>query len=239
MPSPELEALLTLQAHDTVLDQARHQREALPERAIIHELNLRRRASEAAAAELAIRGDALAKQEIDLESELNAVEKRAATLDATLRAPGGAGTRDAQAIIREIDHLRERAAVLEEQGLSLLQERDDVTAEQAEIATSLDGVASQASAAFAALAAAEAALEAQVGEATAAREAVRANVPADLLATYDRLRERLGGVGAARVSAGSCSGCHLALSSVDVDRLHKLGPGDFATCEQCGRILVP
>lgn len=239
MPSPELEALLALQEHDTALDQVRHQRETLPERAVIHELNLRRRASEAAAAELAARSEALATQEIDVESELNVVEKRAATLDATLRAPGGAGTRDAQAIVREIDHLRERAAYLEEQGLTLLQQRDDVAAEQAEIAASLDAVATQASAAFAALAAAETALDEHAAETAAAREAARSGVPADLLGSYDRLRERLGGVGAARVSNGSCSGCHLALSSVDVDRLHKLGPGEFATCEQCGRILVP
>ncbi|HVE95304.1 MAG TPA: C4-type zinc ribbon domain-containing protein [Acidimicrobiales bacterium] len=239
MPSAELDALLALQEYDTTLDQVRNQRETLPERTLIHELNLRRRASEAAATELAARSESLATQEIDVESELNVVEKRVATLDATLRAPGGAGTRDAQAIVHEVDHLRERAAQLEEQGLTLLQERDDVATEQAEIAASLDGVATQASAAFAALAAAEASLDAQAAETTAARDAARAAVPVELLATYDRLRERLGGVGAARVSGGSCSGCHLALSSVDVDRLHKLAPGEFATCEQCGRILVP
>lgn len=239
MPSPELDALLALQEHDTALDQLAHRRESLPQRTAIHELNLRRRAAEQAATELAGRNEAVADEEIAIETELNSVEKRAADLDASLRAPGGAGTRDAQAIVHEVDHLRARASALEEQGLALLTQRDHIAAEQTLVAAALDAVAVEAAGAFSALAAAEAELDAEAAREGAARDTMRALVPPDLLATYDKLRERLGGVGAARVVGGSCSGCHLALSSVDVDRLHKLGPGEYASCEQCGRILIP
>lgn len=238
MPSAELDALLALQEHDTTLDQLGNRRDTLPERAQIHELNVRRRSAEQATNELTARGEEIAAREIRIEEELASVEKRAEALDATLRAPGGA-TRDAQAIINEIDHLRERAGVLEEQGLQLLQQRDDIDAEQSALATALDAVASEAAAAFAALAHAESELDAEAAATATARDAMRARVPADLLGNYEKLRLRLGGVGAARVVGGSCSGCHLSLSSVDVDRLHKLGSGEFTTCEQCGRILVP
>ena len=140
----QLDALLALQEHDTTLDQIGHRRETLPERALIHELNVRRRAAESAAIELATRGEQVAGQEVEVETELGAVEQRANSLDATLRAPGGSGTRDAQAIINEIDHLRARASVLEERGLLLLEERDQISTEQAEIAAALDAVATDA-----------------------------------------------------------------------------------------------
>ena len=47
------------------------------------------------------------------------------------------------------------------------------------------------------------------------------------------------GTGAARLIKNRCDGCHLELSSVEVERIRALPPGEVATCEQCGRILVP
>ena len=61
----------------------------------------------------------------------------------------------------------------------------------------------------------------------------------DLLARYEQLRSKLGGTGAARLVGGSCSGCHLTLSSMELDRVRKAPPDAVITCEQCGRILVP
>jgi uncharacterized protein len=60
-----------------------------------------------------------------------------------------------------------------------------------------------------------------------------------LLATYERLRARLGGVGVARLVGTHCDGCHLTLSAVELDRVRHLPDGEVYTCEQCGRILVP
>ena len=37
---------------------------------------------------------------------------------------------------------------------------------------------------------------------------------------------------------GSCGGCHLSLSAVDVDRIKKLPPEAPAYCEECGRLLA-
>ncbi len=67
----------------------------------------------------------------------------------------------------------------------------------------------------------------------------RPNVSDDLLARYEQLRSKLGGTGAARLVGGSCSGCHLTLSSMELDRVRKASPDAVITCEQCGRILVP
>jgi hypothetical protein len=61
----------------------------------------------------------------------------------------------------------------------------------------------------------------------------------DLLARYEQLRSKLGGTGAARLVGASCSGCHLTLSSMELDRVRKAASDAVITCEQCGRILVP
>ena len=56
--------------------------------------------------------------------------------------------------------------------------------------------------------------------------------------TYERLRAKLGGVGAARLVGPRCSGCHLTLPATELDRLRKGSPDALVFCDQCGRILI-
>jgi predicted nucleic acid-binding Zn-ribbon protein len=63
-------------------------------------------------------------------------------------------------------------------------------------------------------------------------------LPADLAATYERLRSQLGGIGAAKLVGSSCGGCHLALPATELDRIRHAAPDALVYCDQCGRILV-
>jgi predicted nucleic acid-binding Zn-ribbon protein len=65
-----------------------------------------------------------------------------------------------------------------------------------------------------------------------------AKLPDDLTQRYEKLRDRLGGVGAARLEHGACGGCHLALPAVELDHIRRAPPEAIIICEQCGRILV-
>ena len=234
----DLEALAAVQEHDTAIDQLQRSLSSLPERAAAHELNERRHAAEARQVELAAKLDALSASEEAVEKELAVVEHRANSLDATLRTPGSA-TRDAQAIIHEVDQLREQAGALEERGLELLEARDALLAEQAAAQAELEAVAADAPTVLAALKQAEG----EAGETLATLQRERAESAAGLdaamLATYEKLRARLDGVAVARVVSGACTGCHLSLPAVDLERMAKLAPGQYSTCEQCGRILIP
>jgi predicted nucleic acid-binding Zn-ribbon protein len=233
-----LAALAVVQEHDTAIDQLQRSLSSLPERAAAQALNERRHAADVQLAALASKLEALAEAEEAVEKELAVVEQRADSLDATLRSPGSA-TRDAQAIIHEIDQLREQAGALEERGLALLDERDTLLNEQSAAQAELDAVAADAPGVLAALKQAEG----DAGESLAKLQAERAEAAAALddalLATYDKLRARMDGVAVARVVSGTCTGCHLGLSAVDLEHMAKLGPGQYATCEQCGRILIP
>ena len=93
-------------------------------------------------------------------------------------------------------------------------------------------------AARAALVAAEQEIDGQLAAVTEARRAAAAGVADSLMATYERLRQRLGGVGAARLVGSSCTGCHLKLPATEVDRIKREPPDALIFCESCGRILV-
>jgi hypothetical protein len=88
------------------------------------------------------------------------------------------------------------------------------------------------------LAAEEAALAALLAAEVAARAGAVVGLPAPLLAEYERLRARLGGIGAARLVGNQCTGCHLTLPAVEADAARHAPPDAVLTCEQCGRILV-
>jgi predicted nucleic acid-binding Zn-ribbon protein len=65
-----------------------------------------------------------------------------------------------------------------------------------------------------------------------------ADVPADLLALYDRLREAKGGVGAALLRSRRCEGCNLDIDNAELAQIRSANSDDVIRCEECGRILV-
>jgi len=73
----------------------------------------------------------------------------------------------------------------------------------------------------------------------AARAQAAGEVPGELLATYESLRQHLGGTGVARLVGSRCGGCHLSLPATALDQLRRQSAGTISYCEQCGRILVP
>jgi predicted nucleic acid-binding Zn-ribbon protein len=67
------------------------------------------------------------------------------------------------------------------------------------------------------------------------RERLRAMLPAEVLARYDRLKERLGGVAVAKIEGNLCGGCRITVTA-EVWRALR-DPDGLPTCENCGRFL--
>jgi len=68
------------------------------------------------------------------------------------------------------------------------------------------------------------------------REERRAGVPAELLGRYEKVREHNRGVGVARISDRTCSGCSRLVTFQDLQLIKR---GDrFMYCEGCGAFLV-
>jgi len=72
----------------------------------------------------------------------------------------------------------------------------------------------------------------------AEREPAAADIPAELMALYNRIREHKGGVGAAALHAGECGGCRLSLDNAELAVIRKAPSDEIIRCEECQRILV-
>jgi predicted nucleic acid-binding Zn-ribbon protein len=77
-----------------------------------------------------------------------------------------------------------------------------------------------------------------LGELDGQRGPIVADLPADLLALYDRLRESKGGVAAALLRARRCAGCNLDLDHAEVATIRAAADDEVIRCDDCSRILV-
>jgi predicted nucleic acid-binding Zn-ribbon protein len=64
------------------------------------------------------------------------------------------------------------------------------------------------------------------------------DLPSDLLALYDRIRDQKGGVGAAALRARACSGCQLTIDNAELAVIRSAPSDEVIRCEECQRILV-
>ena len=238
MAHPDQEALLLVQAADTIADQLRHRRSVLPERAAVAAAEAEAVAAKHAHDALAATVAEMSSRQSELESQLGATEARATAVETRLRSGESTAARDIVRWGEEVDHLRERASAIEDQAFAALVEREAAEAELTTLADRLAAAVAAVRRLRGDLAGAEASVDDELARVEAERSAAADAVPADLLARYDKLRAHLGGIGAARLVDGSCTGCHLALSPRDLEDARRAPPDDVLACEACGRILV-
>lgn len=232
------EVLLQVQEHDTAVDRLAHRRHHLPDRTELADLQARTAALAARLEETAGRRDEVAGRQAQLERDLAASEARIAALDKRMYSGEVSASRDLQAMAAEIESLKRRVSSLEDHALEVMEEREPLDAEVADLERQRSDLEAETGTVQGRIAAAEAEIDEEVAVERERRQALATGLPADLAVTYERLRARLGGIGAARLEHGSCTGCHLKLPAIEVDRIRRLPPDALVFCEQCGRILV-
>lgn len=239
MSSPDLEAVMRLQELDTELDQTRYRRAHLPERAELVSVQADIDRISVLLREASSELESIVKAQTQVEGELSAAETRITELDARFYSGTVTASRDLMAITEEVESLKRRKSQLEDKVLETMTEREPLDSNAVGLQAALDTLTEQSARLSVALAGAEAAIDAELAAIEQSRTEARANVPDSLADQYEKLRQHLGGVGAARLNGGSCSGCHLTLPATELERARKAGEGTVLTCEQCGRILVP
>ncbi|WP_084126791.1 zinc ribbon domain-containing protein [Demequina sp. NBRC 110054] len=236
-PAADQKRLLDVQDADLRAQQLRHKRATLPQNAQLDELNARLAdLHEERIARTAEAGDlrrAVTKAEDDVQAVRTRQERDQKRLDS-----GSGSPKDLQALQSELEVLARRLSALEDVELEAMEQ-----AENAE--TVLASAVEQA-----------VALEAQIAEVNAERDAAvkeiddelvkvhdeRGTAARDLdeglLKLYDKLREQHGGVGAASLVGSTCQGCHMTLNAGDLAEITAAAPDRIVRCEECGRILV-
>ena len=138
----------------------------------------------------------------------------------------------------DVESLKKRASELEDGALALMEEREPLDAQVGALDEELAELEGRCRQVAERLASEEGEVDAVLAGLSLQRSQATGGVPPQLLATYERLRSRLGGVAVARLVGGRCDGCHLSLSAVELDRIRHLSVSSLQYCEQCGRILV-
>ena len=233
----EQRRLLDLQAIDTNLQQLDHRRKTLPQISAANTLT--RHLSEL--------DDERVKAQVgvdDIDRDINRLERdieqvRARSDKDSGRLTAGTGpARELEALQHELTSLRRRQSELEDSELELMEQRetaqaavDDVIGRLAAGRDELTKIEAERDAAFAEIAKDE---EWKVN----ARKPLAADLPADLVTLYDKIRESSGGLGAALLRSGRCGGCRIELSGGERARVKAAAADDVVRCDECRRIMI-
>jgi predicted nucleic acid-binding Zn-ribbon protein len=232
------QALLEVQAFDTKLLQLAHKRASVPEVSLAQDLEvelgsvrMRLVAAETEASDLKLDQ---AKAEADVEQ----VAGRSARDKDRLDSGAVNSPKELESLQHEIESLAKRQAELEDVELEIMQHYEDAlkAAEslrvlESEVSARLSEVSQQRDGALADI-------DFEVKSITDQRIQAATGLPAELTNLYDKIREDMGGVGAALLHRASCQGCHMSLDPEEIDRIRNLASDVVVRCDQCRRILV-
>ncbi|MBU2670582.1 hypothetical protein KOI35_44490 [Actinoplanes bogorensis] len=234
--SPEAQRrLLDLQAVDTALAQLAHRRKSLPELAEIDTVSRELSALEDERVRAQVAVDDLDRDISRFEKDIEQVRLRKDKDQARLDA--GGALREIEGLQHELATLNRRQSELEDSELELMEQRE--TAEQAlsEVKQRLDAAAERRGAAEQRRDEAYADITKEQEFKNSSRGPLAADLPADLVSLYDKIRLD-SGLGAALFQAGRCGGCRIELYGADLARVKAAEPDDVVRCEECRRIMV-
>ena len=230
--------LLDLAALDTELGRLEHRRRSLPEIAELDKLGKQAEQTSnalvAANTELADLSSDQTRAERDVDQVRVRIDKDRQRLDQGQVS----SARELESLQSEVTSLLRRQSDLEEIVLELMEKRETIEARRDSHAARQEELSGTVGEVTARRDAALAEIDEQAGKASSSRAAIAEQIPADLLALYDKLRTQHGGLGAAALHRGRCQGCNLSLNNVDLAAIRAAAPDEVLRCEECRRILV-
>jgi hypothetical protein len=229
--------LLDLQGIDTALAQLAHRRAHLPELAGLDRLARELSAAEDHRARVQAEVGDLDRDIARLERDVDQVRARKEKDSARLAA-GTGPARELEALQHELESLNRRQRELEDAELTLMERREQAESVLTGITTQLAATQAERAGTEASRDAALAEIAAQEAAHTEARKPLVGQLPPDLVALYERLRDDLGGGGAALLRSGRCGGCRLEVSGSELARIKAAAPDQVLRCDECRRILV-
>jgi predicted nucleic acid-binding Zn-ribbon protein len=232
----DLEQVLVVQGHDTAIDQLNHRRENLAERAELEAALQSITRLDAALRDNDAARDALLDTQRRFEEEVSGLEGKKDQVSRALAT--GTVPRELRALQEEHDGLSQRQRLVEDRIIEVMEQLEPLDAEHEQLVGERAALDARSTTLLATIAEAEVSIESELATQTAQRADEATRLPEPLLTEYERLRARLGGVGAARLTGDVCGGCHLSLSAVEVDRIRHLPPETLVHCDECGRLLV-
>ena len=229
--------LLDLQQIDSRTQQFRHQLATLPELEELKGLHAQRQDLDGLVVDAQTRVDDLELEQKKVDRDVESVRARR-DRDRTRMESGQIPAKDMTAMSHEMESLERRIASLEDDEIEIMQQVEDAQRELAEHQAHLDETMARGRAAVASRDEKAKEIQAELAAAEAERAPVGAEIPADLLGLYDKLRESKDGLAAAELRRRECGGCRLTLDAAELNQIKARAEDDVVRCEECSRILV-
>lgn len=234
--SPETQALLLdLQRFDTALQQLAHRARTLPERAAVTALKEDAERIKAAVVETSGHLEDARLELGRVESDVELVEKRIARDSERLQS--SSSVKDIQGLEHELGSLQARLGDLEEIELAVMERIELLEAAANGARETLKAHSARLATAESELREALAAIESERAGIEADRAALAARIPADLLALYEKQRERYG-AGASLLRARVSSASGVTLTGSDLEMVRRAAPDEVILCPDSNAILV-
>ncbi len=234
----ELNDLLAVQELDTRIDQLRHQHATLPERDRKAAAQQQLTALDAELTQVQAERAAVAAAQEKLEKEVAALQAKKEHASGQLYGGTVVAHKALEALQHEIETLDRLTSEIEDRILEQMELAEPLDARIAELTPAVEAAQAELTSAHDALTEAAGALDGEIASVEASRGEASGKVPAALLKTYDALRGRLGGVGAARLDGARCTGCHLEIPAGELTEVKRAPADEMVLCPECGRILV-
>jgi uncharacterized protein len=189
--------------------------------------------------EVAVVGIAL--EDIDgeitkLESEIDSVRQRE-DRDRALLEGGTVNAKQLNELQHELETLERRQASLEDALIEVMERREELQRRHSEKLSGIDALQNEVSAAQLARDAALVSID-NIRQVSAGRRAeLTSFLNADLVALYDKQRER-GGAGAGLLQGKRCGACRIEIDRGEMARITAAADDEVLRCPECGAILL-
>jgi uncharacterized protein len=229
--------LLDLAAVDAELTRAAHRRQSLPELAEIEQVEKDLLASRDSLVAAETAASDLDREIRKLEAEIDQVRAREDRDRGLLDSGSISSGKQLEDLQHELATLQRRQTVLEDDLLEVMERREATGAEIDRGRAALAGIEQRRLDAVRRRDEALADLESTEEHRQQERRTLVGELPADLVALYERIRAQRG-TGAALLSERRCGACRLELDRTALGRLRDAAAEEVLRCEECGVLLV-
>jgi predicted nucleic acid-binding Zn-ribbon protein len=234
-----LDTLLELQDRDTAIDRLRHRRDSLPERTALESVRTELAAVRGQLSEATAERDEVMREERRFDDEARSLEEKATDVERRMYSGEVTSPRELQTMQADVEQLRRHQGGLEDRELAIMERREQLDTRVSALEARADELGGEESRLAEVLSELEGEIDDELGGERATRDQLAASIDVDLREDYEDCRQRARGMGAARLNGNTCQGCHLAIPSVEAERIRKSPSGTIAHCDNCGCILVP
>jgi len=230
--------LLDVQELDTRLDGLAHQLRTMPEIAQLEDNETRRKQLDDRARDLRVAVDDLTAEQRKADADVEQVKTRRERDRSRMEQGLITNPKDLERMGHELESLERRINSLEDTELEVMERLEETQTELEKVTSELAGFDERTLTLTTARDQKSGGIRDEVTTLERERAAAAADLPEDLTALYQRLREQKNGVGAAALIRGECGGCRLSMNAADLRAMAAAPSDEVIRCEECQRILV-